>query len=269
MDQSSILCPAVATASTTEPTATRPNAMSAASLPTSPVIDSPHDHAPATRSSVHPAPFPDQAYASVHFAVDRLIRQQRIREADRDDVTQDILLTLVERWPRFDPARAKASTFLKTCIEHRLANLVRDRHRQCRNPRLRAAIVDDQAANEPVEQDESTRTNPEAVADPASTRAQQHRDLRLDIEAVLRGEPAWVQAIAARLADHRPHAIAKQVGCSHRRVASAIARLRDRLRAAGLAPVVIHSPALTHAAAPVAAAPVPAECTGKSARPMG
>lgn len=63
----------------------------------------------------------------------RVARKIGLSPEEREDVEQEILLALLEREPRFDPARGKPGTFAGVISEHRAAELtaaiVRDRMR--------------------------------------------------------------------------------------------------------------------------------------------
>ncbi len=78
-------------------------------------------------------------YASwfIKKKADELVGHFGITEQDRDDIEQRLTLDLLERWPKFDPARSKATTFAAYVIRHKVSTIIRE---ELAERRLRARI---------------------------------------------------------------------------------------------------------------------------------
>lgn len=171
------------------------------------------------------------AETTIQCAVSRLINKFGFPEQDREDLTQDLWVVVLEALPSYDPARAKRSTFIADCVENRVFNLLRDRRRQRRDPRRLVSITDEPA---------SAGDAPEvAAASLSDRRAESHLDrtgLRLDIAQVMSGLTPRQQEICALLGDNTPHEITKLLGLSRRQVYGDVEVIRTAFAAAGLGP---------------------------------
>lgn len=88
----------------------------------------------ATQGSRHPIPpagwDPDRLAASLaiaHRYAQRGARRLRLSRSDRDDLRQDILLTMLERTARFEPERAPWDAFATLLARHVVADRVQIR----------------------------------------------------------------------------------------------------------------------------------------------
>ncbi len=169
----------------------------------------------------------EYARTTIHYAVDRLVGHNNFTESDRDDLEQDLALDLIERLPDFDPARAKRSTFIMRCVEHRIANLIRDRHRARRDPRRACRIGDDGV--------EDKRTvSISSVTDGHAASERERTDLRIDLAATVAALPTHLQSICSLLPDHSPYAISRRLGMSKRAIYRDVNTIRAAFTSAGL-----------------------------------
>jgi len=135
----------------------------------------------------------DYATQLIHHKSRQLVGTAGFTRDDIEDIQQDLTLDLLERLPRFDPAKAKYNTFVARVIERKISKLIRHRKRQRRDYRrdacsLNAAINDDGGGTveriKTISQDEHD-LRAGKYARPAEERA----DLHMDIEAVLSDQP--------------------------------------------------------------------------------
>jgi DNA-directed RNA polymerase specialized sigma24 family protein len=70
------------------------------------------------------------ALATAHHIASRQACRARLQPADRDDLQQDILLAIVERARRFDPAHAGWATFVGLLARHVVADRCQEASRR-------------------------------------------------------------------------------------------------------------------------------------------
>jgi RNA polymerase sigma-70 factor, ECF subfamily len=170
------------------------------------------------------------AETTIHYAAERLIGHFGFTNSDREDIAQELALDLIERLPSYDPAKAKRTTFIKDCVEHRISTLIRDRGRRCRDPRRV------QRLSSASDQPDPRSVSAESLVDHAHRDEIAHADLRMDVAAVIARLPAHQQNICTLLAEHSPYAISKLLGRSKRAVYRDVHDIRAAFSAAGLGP---------------------------------
>lgn len=168
------------------------------------------------------------AYAerTVQCAAHRLITVYGFPVQDREDIEQHLRMVVLEA--RFDATRAKRTTFIGDCIDHRVANLVRDRLRACRHP-ARVVQMEDTAG-------QGTAEAVARIPDHRAEGATGQTDLRHDVASVMARLTPRQQAVCALIGEHPPFVIARRLHCSHRVVDRDLADIREAFAAAGLAP---------------------------------
>lgn len=157
---------------------------------------------------------------TVFHKVDRLIGRLGFTEDDRDDLQQDLALYLIQGLKHFDPSRARRSTFITRCIEHRIADIIRHRHRARRDTRRSFRFSTDD--------DGEAQISATALADTASDRERERADIRIDVSSVIATLPARLVTICELLPTHSPFAISRKLGVSKQ----SVYRDRDAIRAA-------------------------------------
>jgi len=148
----------------------------------------------------------------------RLIGRVGLTESDREDVEQELALDLLSRLPEYDATRGLRSAFVGQIINHKVAQLIRDRRRKKRDCRCRACSLDDP----PEQEDGSTIPREEIIAqDDYDLLMSKHSrpeierlDLRLDVSAVVSRLPADQQDLAARLMHQSITEAARALGVS-------------------------------------------------------
>ena len=66
---------------------------------------------------------PARVIRNIRFKAKQLARRRAVPGMDADDLEQDLLLDLLQRSDRYDPARASFETFAEHVINHRIATL--------------------------------------------------------------------------------------------------------------------------------------------------
>jgi RNA polymerase sigma-70 factor (ECF subfamily) len=162
---------------------------------------------------------------------------------DIEDIEQDLTLDLLERLPKFDPAKATLNTFADRVVGRRLCNLLRHRQAEMRDYRREAFSMNEEVETEDgmleiietVSQDEidlrTGRCN-RSVAERAH--------LQMDLNAVVAGLPPELRQVADMLRTQSVAEVARDLGIPRRtfrekhlaqlREVFAASRLDDYLR---------------------------------------
>jgi hypothetical protein len=96
---------------------------------------------PSKPASIDPATL---AFARtlVRIKARQLARRSAPGGFDRDDVEQELLLEVLLRWPKYDPARATRQAFVEQVVRSRVCTLIRARRRlPAGRPLTRAALL--------------------------------------------------------------------------------------------------------------------------------
>jgi len=168
----------------------------------------------------------------------QLIRTPWFERYEREDLQQELLLYVLKHIGKFDPDKAKLTTFINRIVDSHAAMLVRDRRRAKRAPGFFARSIEtlrENVTEEPVSgagalaEDDALRRFGLAAGDPQAT-----RDMRAAVARVVAGLPSPLAEVCARLVDGNAASVARELGISRRQVGHAIAELRRRFTAAGL-----------------------------------
>jgi RNA polymerase sigma-70 factor (ECF subfamily) len=126
----------------------------------------------------------------------QLVGKEGFTEDDRADLEQELALDLLQRLPRFDPNKAKVTTFMTRVVEHRISTLLAARRAQCRDWRL-----NQRSLNAPVDDSDTAAEDLiNRVADDSdSVRAMENR---LDMERLLASLPDEHRQLCEQLKEH-------------------------------------------------------------------
>ena len=139
----------------------------------------------------------------------KLTRCHKVPHADREDVEQDLLLEVLRRLPKFDPARSDRDGHLRAVVEHAVSNLVRS-GRAAKRGRGRTARLDAILTGE----SELGRTD-EVLA---------RADLVMDVQELLKRLPDELRRVAELIQSQSATETARALGVSRGTV---YARLRE------------------------------------------
>lgn len=110
----------------------------------------------------------------------QLIGKAGFTAADKEDIEQELMLDLLQRLKKFDPTKAKRTTFMVRVVNHRIASLIEERQARCRDWRLCLDSLD-----EPIRCDGDHIVTPADLrADPSAKTAEQIA-FDMDIQAAL------------------------------------------------------------------------------------
>lgn len=179
----------------------------------------------------------------VHCKARQLVGKAGYTPDDLKDIEQDLIRDLLERLPKFDPAKATLNTFAARVVERRLCNLLRHRHAEMRDHRREAFSM-----NEEIETDEGPMERHETIGQDEIERltgrghqpAVERVQLQLDLEAVLIGLSPELRPVADMLRTQSVAEVARELGISRRtfrekhlaqlRAVFAASRMDDYLR---------------------------------------
>jgi len=181
----------------------------------------------------------DYALELVHHKAWQLVGKAGYTQDDVDDIKQDMIVDLLERLPKFDPAKATYNTFVARLVERKICNLLRDRQAEMRDHRREVCSLNeeiDTGEDEPVQrlttisQDEQDiRTG--KYARPAEERAH----LQLDMDSVLDGLPPELRQVAEMLQTKSVSEVARELGIPRRTFREKhLMQLRDVFAAKGM-----------------------------------
>lgn len=139
-----------------------------------------------------------------------------------EDIRQELLLHLIQQWPAFDPAVAKATTFIQNVIDHKVCDLVREQqyqHQDYRRVQLLTGNVQEGLLD-------GVRGQPERSE-------QELVELQSDCAAIIASLPRELREIAELLKELPPTAVAHRLGLSDSKFWYRLAELREHFVAAG------------------------------------
>ena len=80
----------------------------------------------------------------ISIKVEKLLKSNSlIPGQDREDLRQDLALDLIQRLEKFDPAKTDRRRFINVVIDRKIANIIRYRFCESRDPRLEAYSMDE------------------------------------------------------------------------------------------------------------------------------
>jgi len=162
-----------------------------------------------------------------------LIKRGRVPEADRQDVEQELMLDLLQRLPKFDASRASLRTFTARVVAHRATRIVAAVWAAREGARGAVSLHDEvrDVDGECVERWETLDVRDDRRRSSAPHAAQ---DLRLDVDAALRGLPRETRELCAALLRDTVTEIARATGVARGSIWHRLQPVRARLRAAGV-----------------------------------
>lgn len=134
---------------------------------------------------------------------------------DIKDIEQDLTQDLLERLPKFDPAKASINTFADRVVGRRICNLTRDRQADMRDWRREAFSLDEE-----IETDEGSTARHEFFSqDKVDLRtgrydrsATERANLQMDMEAVLASLTPELRQVADMLRTQSVAEVARELG---------------------------------------------------------
>ncbi len=160
----------------------------------------------------------------IAFKVDRILEKFGLDDSERDDLAQDLLMSLVQGVGRYDGKRTRWKTFLSRILDRRYRHILR---------KLLAPYSG--VATRPLGVDDIADGFDETIIDPAMTGEPfAAENLRMDVEAVICAMPERLQIICRLLMVNPPAGTARFLGVSPAAITRAIHRIRPYFERAGL-----------------------------------
>jgi RNA polymerase sigma-70 factor (ECF subfamily) len=182
------------------------------------------------------------AYAleTIHHKARELVNKAGFTEDDVDDIEQEMALDLVERLPKFDPAKATNNTFVARLVDRKISSLIRTRLREMRDPDREECSLSD-AVNEEdgvkVELGASISEDEHDLRTGKYNRPSVKRqDLSLDVAEMISDLPPELQPIAEALASMSVKEAGRKLGIPRWKLHEVyVPALREAFAARGLA----------------------------------
>jgi RNA polymerase sigma-70 factor, ECF subfamily len=161
----------------------------------------------------------DYALETVHHKARQLVGKAGYTKDDVDDIKQDLIVDLLERLPRFDPAKATYNTFVACVVERKISNMLRDRQAERRDRRREDCSLNDEIDDGdevPVQRLATMSQDKHDIRTGKYPRSAEEREhLRLDIETVLASLPPHLRRAAELLQSLPTAQVAREMGVAH------------------------------------------------------
>ena len=162
----------------------------------------------------------DYALEVVHHKARQLVGKAGYTQDDVDDVKQDLIVDLLERLPKFDPAKATYNTFVARVVERKICNLLRDRQAEMRDHRREVCSLNeeiDTGEDEPVQRLATISQDEQDIRTGKYARPTEERaHLQLDMDSVLADLPPELRQAAEMLQTKSVSEVARELGIPRR-----------------------------------------------------
>jgi len=142
---------------------------------------------------------------------------------EAEDISQELTLHLLERWPCYDVAKGKVTTFIASVVDAKVCDLLRSQQRQQRNYQRTESLTE-----------EAEFGRLDGVRGQPSVNEFEQIDLQIDCEDVMAGLPDDLREIAELLKRMSLSAAARHLGIPKTTLWNRLAVLRRHFAAAGL-----------------------------------
>ena len=180
----------------------------------------------------------DYAVQIIKHKARQLVGRVGFTESDRDDLEQDMMLDLLRRLPKYNPARAQRNTFIARVVEHRVATIIEARKAGIRDYRLCNCSLNDHLEDEEgssVERVETTDQEDYLLRTSKLSRpAAELHDLSLDVHKVMEQLPPKLRELCRCLMTDTVTRISRETGIPRGTIYEFIRKLRVIFEDAGL-----------------------------------
>jgi len=188
----------------------------------------------------------DTTFAEIQDYAERFIRLKTVavakhlnlNRADVEDLRQDLLIDVLQRFPKYDPKRSTAKSFVVMVVGNGIRTIIRLRNESKEALMQSLLSLEDQMVDEddqPVLRMETVDAEEILVNSGIITRPSiENVELQLDIRLFIDSLPDRLRGICLMLGSNSILAIAKEIGVSRNRVRSDIAEIRFLAEKCGL-----------------------------------
>lgn len=166
-----------------------------------------------------------------------LIGKAGLTESDRPDLEQELMIDLLERMKRYNPAKAKKTTFMARIVERRIASLLEMRFAQRRDCRLCKASLNEPAPSsfgESLERGDLMSRDLHSSVKTSEPVERKTGDMQIDMEAVIASLPEQLRDLCERLRTSNMMEISRETGICRGTLYYRLSLLREALQEAGL-----------------------------------
>ncbi|QBG46037.1 sigma-70 family RNA polymerase sigma factor [Verrucomicrobia bacterium S94] len=166
-----------------------------------------------------------------------LIGKAGLTESDRPDLEQELMIDLLERMKRYNPAKAKKTTFMARIVERRIASLLEKRFAQRRDCRLCSTSLNEIVPGNYGDRDQrvdllSSDLNPASkTSEPLERKS---GDMQIDLEEVIASLPEQLRDLCERLRTSNMMEISRDTGICRGTLYYRLTLLREAFQEAGL-----------------------------------
>lgn len=160
----------------------------------------------------------------------QIIGKAGFQASDLEDIEQELAIDLHIRLPKYDPRRARKTTFMARIVEHKLSALITERHAQCRDWRRCRTSLDEP----PVSGDDP---NDDPLAEQISDEAigsDEVLNLMVDLREALDTMPDDLRHLWDCLLTGNIRRVSKDLGIPRTTLYGRLKKLRALLAEAGL-----------------------------------
>jgi len=168
----------------------------------------------------------------------QLVGKAGITRTDCEDLAQEMRLDLWRRLPKFDPKRAKFSTFADRVVKHKVASIIEARKAGLRDYRRQRCSLNDPLKTpdgKPAERGDMLDQDATLLRTGGTNRPADERiNLRDDIRTVLAGLPPELRGLCCRLMKGTPTEVQGETGIPRGTLYEPFETLRRRFEKARL-----------------------------------
>jgi RNA polymerase sigma-70 factor (ECF subfamily) len=169
--------------------------------------------------------------------IKQIIGRAGFKTQDGEDLEQELILRLLQRWPFFNPNVAHRNVFTTTVIERFVATILRDKqaekrdHRRVTSLNVTVNIGEDETAELA---DTISQRELDAQRGRSLRRDEELAQLRQDLAEIIAKLPEKLKALAERLKTETVSEIARDMGVPRTTLDGWVRWLRQRFENAGL-----------------------------------
>lgn len=174
----------------------------------------------------------------ITFKAKQLTAHPGFSATDREDIEQELLLDLLRRQPKYDPARAQSNTFVAHVVEHRASTLIEERKAGMREYRLQAFSLNDHIEDEDgvrCERSETFDQDDYLLRTGRQSRSSiELRDMGIDVRSVIDQLPPKLRDLCRRLMRDSITDVSRETGIPRSTLYGVIDKVRAAFNDAGL-----------------------------------
>ncbi len=183
----------------------------------------------------------EYAVQIIKFKAKQLVGRVGLTDSDREDLEQEMILDLLQRLPKYDPARAQRNTFIARVVDHKIATIIEARKAGLRDYRLCRCSLDDRfeygeyedgfciERMEIIDQEDYLMRTGKISRPPSEL-----RDLSIDVRQAIEKLPPELRELCRRLDTDTVTEISRDTGIPRGTIYESIKKLRAIFEDAGL-----------------------------------